>query len=95
MTANVRAQALSFTAEISSLAMLEESAYIDRAEAVLSARASALCESPMNPDSTPQTHIQRQTVTFKFRLRDKHAAELNRQARAVNFVWNYLNETQR
>ena len=33
-------------------------------------------------------------ITYKFRLRDKHAAELNRQARAVNFVWNYLNETQ-
>lgn len=33
--------------------------------------------------------------TFKFRLRDKHASELNRQAKAVNFVWNYANETQR
>ena len=33
-------------------------------------------------------------LTYKFRLRDKHAAELNRQARAVNFVWNYCNETQ-
>jgi len=33
-------------------------------------------------------------LTYKFRLRDKHAAELNRQARAVNVVWNYLNETQ-
>jgi hypothetical protein len=32
-----------------------------------------------------------QTLTFKLRLRDKHAAELNRQARAVNFVWNYCN----
>ena len=31
---------------------------------------------------------------LKFRLRDKHASELNRQARAVNFVWNYANETQ-
>jgi IS605 OrfB family transposase len=35
------------------------------------------------------------TVTIRLRLRDKHAAELNRQARAVNFVWNYLNETAR
>lgn len=35
-----------------------------------------------------------QTLTIKLRLRDKHAAELNRQARAVNFVWNYCNETQ-
>ena len=36
----------------------------------------------------------RQKLTIKLRLRDKHAVELNRQARAVNFVWNYLNETQ-
>ena len=34
-------------------------------------------------------------ITVKLRLRDKHAAELNRQARAVNFVWNYVNETTR
>jgi putative transposase len=34
-------------------------------------------------------------LTYKFRLRDKHAAELNRQARAVNHVWNYCNETQK
>lgn len=33
-------------------------------------------------------------LTFKLRLRDKHASELNRQARAVNSVWNYCNETQ-
>lgn len=33
-------------------------------------------------------------ITIKLRLRDKHASELNRQARAVNYVWNYLNETQ-
>lgn len=33
-------------------------------------------------------------LTYKFRLRDKHAAELNRQAKAVNYVWNYCNETQ-
>jgi putative transposase len=74
--------------------MFNETVYIDRAEAQLPHRAPALCESPMNPDNAPETHIQRQTFTFKFRLRDKHAAELNRQARAVNFVWNYLNETQ-
>jgi putative transposase len=36
-----------------------------------------------------------QTLTFNFRLRDKHTAELNRQARAVNFVWNYYNGAQR
>jgi putative transposase len=33
-------------------------------------------------------------ITLKLRLRDRHAADLNRQARAVNFVWNYCNETQ-
>jgi len=33
-------------------------------------------------------------LTLKLRLKDKHAAELNRQARAVNFVFNYCNEMQ-
>jgi IS605 OrfB family transposase len=33
-------------------------------------------------------------LVYKFRLRDKHAAELNRQARAVSYVWNFCNETQ-
>jgi len=33
-------------------------------------------------------------LTYKLRLRDKYAAELNRQARAVNMVWNFCNETQ-
>lgn len=33
-------------------------------------------------------------LVLKFRLRDKHARELNRQARAVNVVWNYANEMQ-
>ena len=36
-----------------------------------------------------------QVLTYKYRLRDKHAAELKRQARAVNVVWNYCNETQK
>lgn len=36
-----------------------------------------------------------QMLTIKIRLRDKHATELNRQARAVNYVWNYLNEVAR
>lgn len=35
------------------------------------------------------------TLTVKLRLRDKHAPALNRQARSINVVWNYLNETQR
>lgn len=34
-------------------------------------------------------------ITLKFRLRDKHAAVLCRQARSVNLVWNYCNETQK
>lgn len=34
----------------------------------------------------------KQTKTLKVRVRDKHAAQLNRMARSVNFVWNYLNE---
>ena len=33
-------------------------------------------------------------LTIRLRLKDKHAAELNRQARAVNDVWNYCNEMQ-
>jgi IS605 OrfB family transposase len=34
-------------------------------------------------------------ITIQLRLRDKHSSELNRQARAINFVWNYCNETSR
>lgn len=34
-------------------------------------------------------------ITYKFRLRDTCDAELRRQSRAVNFVWNYCNERQR
>lgn len=33
-------------------------------------------------------------LTVKLRLRDKHARDLTRMAKAVNFVWNYCNETQ-
>ncbi|MBB5762143.1 IS605 OrfB family transposase [Methylorubrum rhodesianum] len=36
-----------------------------------------------------------QTITVKIRLRDKRAASLRRQARAVNVVWNYVNEVQK
>ena len=32
--------------------------------------------------------------TYRYRVKDKHAAELARQAQAVNFVWNWCNETQ-
>ena len=37
----------------------------------------------------------KQQLTVKLRLCDQHAAELSRQARAVSYVWNYLNEAQR
>ncbi|WP_262927150.1 RNA-guided endonuclease InsQ/TnpB family protein [Phytohalomonas tamaricis] len=33
-----------------------------------------------------------QTKTLKVRVKDKHVAQLNRMARSVNFVWNYLDE---
>lgn len=46
-------------------------------------------------DLSTGTQLVRQRLTAKLRLRDKHAIELNRQARAVNYVWNYLNETSR
>ncbi|WP_251048311.1 transposase [Halomonas sp. ISL-56] len=36
--------------------------------------------------------IMKQTKTLKVRVKDKHVAQLNRMARSVNFVWNYLNE---
>jgi hypothetical protein len=38
---------------------------------------------------------QHVTIVLKHRLRDKSASPLNKQARAVNFVWNYLNSAQR
>lgn len=41
------------------------------------------------------TSSRTQTITVKIRLRDKHAAGLRRQARAVNAVWNYANEVQK
>ncbi len=41
-----------------------------------------------------QAGDKRALLVYKLRLRDKHATELNRQARAVNLVWNYANETQ-
>jgi IS605 OrfB family transposase len=65
-----------------------------RAEAVLPTHASALTEDAMEAHTTADAHVGRQPLTIKLRLRDKHASELNRMARAVNFVWNYLNETQ-
>lgn len=54
-----------------------------------------LTEDQIVADPAAETPIARQRLTIKLRLRDKHAAELNRQAKAVTFVWNYLNETSR
>lgn len=34
-------------------------------------------------------------LTFRFRLKDKHAAELQRQARAVNLVWNHCQDAMK
>lgn len=34
-------------------------------------------------------------ITLKLRVRDRHEADFARQARAVNYVWNYCNERQR
>lgn len=33
-------------------------------------------------------------LSYQFRLLDKHASELKRQAKAVSYVWNYCNEMQ-
>lgn len=30
-------------------------------------------------------------LTYRYRIKDKHACRLAVQARAVNFVWNYCN----
>jgi putative transposase len=76
------------------IAISSISLYFERAETTLRTIVPALTEKPMNPESTADAHLARQVLTFKFRLRDKHAAELNRQARAVSYVWNYCNETQ-
>jgi putative transposase len=34
-------------------------------------------------------------VTYRYRVKDKHKASLNRQAKAVNYVWNYCNYVQK
>lgn len=34
------------------------------------------------------------TLTYRFRIKDKHGKELARQSRACNFVWNFCRETQ-
>jgi putative transposase len=67
---------------------------LERAEVVLPTRTPALTAEPMQGPMAGEASPT-QTITVKLRLRDKHAAELNRQARAVNFVWNYCNEAQK
>jgi IS605 OrfB family transposase len=34
-------------------------------------------------------------ITYKFRVKDKHRAALNKKARSVNYVWNYCNDVQK
>lgn len=34
-------------------------------------------------------------VTYRYRVKDKHTALLNSHSRAVNFVWNFCNDTQK
>ena len=33
-------------------------------------------------------------LTYRYRIKDKHAKRLNSQAQAINLIWNYCNETQ-
>jgi putative transposase len=42
----------------------------------------------------PKTQNASMQLTYRYRIKDKHAARLNAQARAVNVVFNYCNETQ-
>ncbi|MGO4673012.1 RNA-guided endonuclease InsQ/TnpB family protein [Bosea sp. 2YAB26] len=41
------------------------------------------------------TGPRKTVVTIRLRLRDRHSKVLAKQARAVNFVWNYCNDIQR
>ena len=34
-------------------------------------------------------------LTYRYRVKDKHTAKLCRMAKAVNFVWNFCNDTQK
>ena len=42
----------------------------------------------MSQSASNPTHLR----TLRLRVKDKHAVELARQARAVNYVWNYIHE---
>ena len=33
-------------------------------------------------------------ITYRYRVKDRHCARLNVQARAINTVWNFCNATQ-
>jgi len=49
------------------------------------------------PDAWPLCSEQSDAhmlLVYRYRVKDKHASELRRQARAVNIVFNYCNETQ-
>lgn len=50
---------------------------------------------PMHNKPAMTDALNTSTITIRLRLRDKHASALNRQARAVNAVFNYCNETQK
>lgn len=93
-----RAQAPSLRAGLASgLSLVEPtfSGYKGRAEWVLETPASALTTNATEPRLMAEPLVSKQTITVKLRLRDKHAAGLRRQARAVNLCWNFCNETQK
>lgn len=49
------------------------------------------------PDAWPLWNEQSDApmlLVYRYRVKDKHASELRRQACAVNICWNYCNETQ-
>ena len=44
--------------------------------------------------ATTATISKTMQLTYRYRIKDKHATRLNAQARVVNYVWNFCNETQ-
>jgi putative transposase len=74
---------------MASIAMFEGSMYVERAEAVFEAHASALSESPMEPDNTPMTHIARQTLTFKLILHRGFRFKLAPTAEQEIMFWQF------
>lgn len=55
------------------------------------AKSASAEKKPLELESGEQNKMK---LTYRFRLRDTCSSELTRQANAVNFVWNYVNETQ-